>query len=366
MRLSKLVKIVDELNLDAVLITYEWNVFYYVSVPRPSGSFILYEKGGTPKILTPALDFWRLTDEVGESIEVIPYTTYELPGFPKLVKGKLSDWIIKYLSDSRYGRVGLDLSHSTPLAREVSERLRNHALVEDISSQISMQRSIKEPEEIELINQALRISESSFNKLLNEGVRELSEKEVAAKLDSYMRLSGADGVAFETIVASGPNSAYPHAYPTNKKVSRDDVVVFDFGARFMNYCSDTTRTLVPGANEEAKKALEAVGDALNVATDTIREGVKSSEPDSAAREVLRRHGLENYFIHSLGHGVGLEIHERPRLAQGIEDTLVEGMVVTVEPGIYIHNRFGIRLENLVVVRKSKAEVLNRLPLIISV
>lgn len=363
MRLNKLAKIIDGLNLDAVLITYEWNVFYYVGVPRSGGSFVLYEKGGTPKILTPALDFWRLTDEVGEGVEVIPYTTYELPGFPNLIKGRLSDWIIKYLSDSRYSKVGIDLGHSTPLAREVSERLRNHIVVEDVSSQISMQRSIKEPEEIELIKQALNISESSFTKLLNEGVRELSEREVAARLDSYMRLGGADGVAFETIVASGTNSAYPHAYPTNKKVSVDDVVVFDFGARFMNYCSDITRTLVPEISEETKEALEAVSEALNAATDAIREGVKSSEPDSVAREVLKKYRLENYFIHSLGHGVGLEVHERPRLAQGIEDALVENMVVTVEPGIYIHNKFGIRLENLVVVRKSRAETLNKLPLV---
>ncbi|MEO3994026.1 MAG: aminopeptidase P family protein [Desulfurococcaceae archaeon TW002] len=365
MRLSKLAKIAEELNLDAVLITYEWNVFYYVGVPRAGGSFLLYEKGGTYKIFTPALDFWRLTDVVRGDVEVIPYTTYELPGFPKLIKGRLSEWITRYLSDSRYSRVGLDLGHSTPLAREVNEKLRNHTIVEDVSLQITTQRSIKEPEEIELIVRALKISENSFTKLLNEGVRNLSEKELAARLDSYMRLGGADGIAFETIVASGPNSAYPHAYPTDKKVG-EDVVVFDFGARFMSYCSDTTRTLVLGANEEAKKALEAVSNALNTATDVIMEGIKSSEPDSVAREVLRKYGLENYFIHSLGHGVGLEVHERPRLAQGIEDTLLEGMVVTIEPGVYIHNKFGIRLENLVVVRKNKAETLNELPLIIHV
>jgi dihydrolipoamide dehydrogenase len=117
--------------------------------------------------------------------------------------------------------------------------------------------------------------------------------------------------------------------------------------------------------EEAKKALEAVSEAVSTATDMIRDGVKSSEPDSVARGVLRRYGLENYFIHSLGHGVGLEVHEKPRLAQGIDETLVEGMVVTVEPGVYIHNKFGIRLENLVVVRKNKAETLNKLPLITS-
>ena len=363
MRLNKLAKIIDELNLDALLVTYEWNVFYYVGVPRAGGSFILYEKGGNIKILTPALDFWRLTDMTGGVVEVVPYATYDLPGFPKLIREKLSEWLSRYLSDSKYGRVGLDLSYSTPLSREVSEKLRNHLTVVDVSSQIATQRSIKESEEIELIKQALRISEDSFIKLLDEGVRGLSESVVAARLDSYMRLRGADGVAFETIVASGPNSAYPHAHPTNKKISNEDVVVLDFGARFMNYCSDTTRTLVPEINEEAKKALEAVNEAVNAATDVVRDGVKSSEPDTIAREVLRKHGLENYFIHSLGHGVGLEVHERPRLAQGVEDTLVEGMVVTIEPGIYIHNKFGIRLENLVFVRKSGAEVLNKLPLI---
>lgn len=363
-RLNKTMKIVEELGLDAVLVTYEWNVFYYLGVPRAGGSFLLYERDGTAKVLTPALDFHRVSDALGGSVEVLPYATYELPNFPKLLKGRLSDWIVKYLLDSGFSRVGLDLSYSTQLARELNDRLKDRVKVEDVGPAVATQRSIKDESEVELMRQALNIAENGFRKLLTDGIEGLSEKRVAAKLDSLIRLDGAESIPFDTIVASGPNSAYPHAFPTDRIIGKD-VVTIDFGARYSGYCSDTTRTLYVGdSSHEVLKVVEAVSEALTVAADLIGDSVKASEPDSAAREVLRKYGLEQYFIHSLGHGVGLEVHERPRLAQGVDDLLVEGMVVTVEPGVYIPGKFGVRLENMVLVKKRGYEFLNKLPIIV--
>ncbi|MEM2021127.1 MAG: aminopeptidase P family protein [Zestosphaera sp.] len=362
MRLGKLKRVLEDRDLDAVLVTYEWNVFYYLGIPRASGNFILYEDGGILKVLSPALDFWRVSDLVGGSVEVLPYSTYELPGIPKLLKGRLSDWLVKYLIDSGYTKVGCDLSYSTQLSQELGGRLKNHVKVEDVGTLIATQRSVKESGEIEFVKSALSIAESSFSRLVSEGINGLSEMHVAAKLDSLMRLGGAESIAFETIVASGPNSAYPHAYPTERIIS-NDVVVLDFGAKYKGYCSDTTRTVfIDNLSDEVSRVIEAVGEALTGAADLISDGVKASEPDSLARSVLRKHGLEQYFIHTLGHGVGLEIHERPRLAQGVDDVLVDGMIITVEPGVYVPGKFGVRLENLVLVRKSGCEVLNKLPL----
>ncbi|MEM2005543.1 MAG: aminopeptidase P family protein [Zestosphaera sp.] len=365
MRLGKLMRVVEEFGLDAVLVTYEWNVFYYLGVPRSGGVFLLYERDGSARVLTPALDYHRVSDAVKGSLEVMPYATYELPGFPKLLKGRLSDWLVRYFSDSGFARIGLDLSYPTQLAFELSERLRDRIKVENVGSAIALQRSIKEGDEVEFMRQALNIAERSFVKLLAEGIEGLSESQVAAKLDSFMRLEGAESIPFETIVASGPNSAYPHAFPTGRTIGKEAVTI-DFGARYGGYCSDTTRTLaMGGSSPEVMKVVEGVSEALTAASDLISDGVKASEPDSVAREVLRKHGLEQYFIHSLGHGVGLEVHERPRLAQGVDDVLMEGMIITVEPGTYMPGSFGVRLENMVLVKKRGCEFLNRLPIIIA-
>jgi len=364
-RLHKLKNILEEHGLNSLIVSYEWNVNYYLKLPRASGTFIIVESEATPKVLTPALDLWRVSNHVKSKVEVLPYAGYELPGLDvKPITGKVSDWVINYLRSSKARKVGLDLSYVTSLNHELQMRLANEVEVVDVGPSIAAQRSVKEPEEVEHIKKALSIAETAFVRVLENGVLGRSEAEVSALIDSNMRLRGAEGIAFDTIVASGPNSAYPHAYPTDRVLTEGDLVVVDFGARVNSYCSDTTRSLRMGKVEpEAMKALEAVKEALLESTELIREGVQSSEPDSKARDVLRKYGLDKYFIHSLGHGVGVEVHEKPRLAQGSKDVLVEGMVVTVEPGVYIPGRYGVRLENLVLVRKSGYEVLNKLPLI---
>ncbi len=365
MRLHKLKQILEEQGLDLLIVSYEWNVNYYLKLPRASGTFIIVESKSTPKVLTPALDLWRVLYHVKSEAEVLPYASYELPGLDvKLITGKLSDWIVNYLKASKARRVGLDLSYVTSLNHELHMRLANVMEVVDVGPSIAAQRSIKEPEEIEYIKKALSIAETAFVRVIENGILGKSEAEVSALIDSNMRLRGAEGIAFDTIVASGPNSAYPHAYPTDRVLTEGDLVVVDFGARVKSYCSDTTRSLRIGRVEpEIIKALEAVKEALLESTELIREGVQTNEPDSKARDVLRKYGLEKYFIHSLGHGIGVEVHEKPRLAQGSQDVLVEGMVVTVEPGVYIPGKYGVRLENLVLVKKSGYEVLNKLPLI---
>jgi Xaa-Pro dipeptidase len=357
---GKLEEIAEKAGVDALVIGYEWNVFYFARLPRPGGSYILYVKGEVPKLLVPALDFWRASDTVKE-YEVIPYAKYALPEFEaKLLTTPLPQYIKEHLMKSGVKKVGLDLGLLTQLTNKLSKELADLEVV-DIANEILNLRAIKEEEELVLMKEAVNITEEALKKALPEIREGMKEYEVVALLEGHVRFLGSDGYAFETIVASGPNASYPHAVPTPRTLTEGDTVVIDLGARYGGYCADMTRTLIVGrVHHEIKKVIEAVNEALWAATDAVAPGVKGSEVDSVARNVLKKYGLSKYFIHSTGHGVGVEVHEKPRLAQKADEELKPGMAVTIEPGVYVPKKFGVRIENIVVVTKSGREVMNKL------
>jgi Xaa-Pro aminopeptidase len=194
-------------------------------------------------------------------------------------------------------------------------------------------------------------------KLLKPGVREF---EIASEIDYQMRKLGALRSAFETIVAFGERAALPHARPTAKRLKKNELVVLDLGAILAHYCSDITRTVYVGkAPERTREWYKAVQDAQVAAIAAVKNGVSCGDVDAAARQVLERSGLGKYFVHSTGHGLGLEIHEDPRIARGQKKRLEPGNVITIEPGIYIEDVGGIRIEDDVVVHESRIEVLTR-------
>jgi Xaa-Pro aminopeptidase len=189
----------------------------------------------------------------------------------------------------------------------------------------------------------------------------VTENDVAAELEHVARRAGAEKMSFETIVASGLRSAMPHARPTRTRIG-SGFVVLDYGVILGGYCSDMTRTVrVGNAGKPANALYSAVLEAQLAGIAAVRAGVPCQEVDGAAREVLRRHKLDRFFTHSLGHGVGLEIHESPRLAKGQTLKLEPGMVVTIEPGVYIPGRGGVRIEDMLLVTETGCEVLTPTP-----
>jgi Xaa-Pro aminopeptidase len=222
-------------------------------------------------------------------------------------------------------------------------------------------RLIKDPDEIERTRQALAIAEKAFLGVVDELEAGMSEKEAAWLLEKSMRESGAEALSFPSIVASGPNSALPHAIPGERKIMPNEPVLFDWGAVFCGYCSDTSRTTILGeADDTFNKVFQTVIDAQKMAIAAIKGGVSSRDVDRIAREHIEAKGYKGRFGHGLGHGTGLAVHEAPALSP-LKDTQLEaGMLVTVEPGIYIPEWGGVRVENQVVVKEDGAEVLNRL------
>jgi Xaa-Pro aminopeptidase len=217
-------------------------------------------------------------------------------------------------------------------------------------------RAIKDAGELALMREAAILIGDIWSAALRGIKPGVSELAVAAQLERSMKLRGASGPSFETIVASGPRSAWPHAQPTPKLLKKNELVVMDQGAILRGYCSDMTRTVFLGRAAGGVRGLyAAVLEAQQAAKAAIRPGVKAGDVDSVARKVLRRHGYVRYFTHSTGHGLGIEVHEMPRLGAGEETLLEEGMVITVEPGVYIEGFGGIRIEDDVVVTAHGAQ-----------
>ncbi len=223
-------------------------------------------------------------------------------------------------------------------------------------------REIKSAEELDVMRCSAKLASEVVAEapdFVRPGVTEL---EVAAEIDYRLRRKGASGPSFETIVASGPRSALPHARPTEKRLQKNELVVLDLGAILRHYCSDLTRMIFLGrAPARIRRWYKAVEQAQEAAHDALRAGVTAGSVDRAARRVLNRHGLGSYFVHGTGHGLGIEIHERPRVGRSQKQEIRAGNVVTLEPGIYVEGVGGIRLEDEVAVHPDRTEVLTTAP-----
>lgn len=231
-----------------------------------------------------------------------------------------------------------------------------------LSDVIGKLRIIKTEEEISKIQAAQKIAEAAFSKLISKLKAGMTEKQVATALDFYMMDLGADDLSFDTIAASGKNSACPHAVPTSKPLEEGDFLTLDFGAVVDGYHSDMTRTVCIGKpTDEMRDVYNAVWGANTDALKAVRAGITCKLLDSVARSTLEAWSLDKFFTHSLGHGVGLEIHEAPAVSTKSDTTLHEGMIITIEPGVYIPHRFGVRIEDMCVVTKDGCRNLTNTP-----
>ncbi|MGH9792726.1 MAG: M24 family metallopeptidase, partial [Candidatus Acidiferrales bacterium] len=280
-----------------------------------------------------------------------------------VAKASLLEAVGTHLREGRRRRVGFEAARLTVAQLALLTRrggpgtvrrwVATEGLVESLRSQ-------KDAGEVQAIAAAAKLGCRVLEEILplvRPGVR---ESEVAAEVEYRMRRLGASGPAFDTIVASGKHSALPHARPSSRKLRRNELVVLDMGAILGHYCCDLTRTFYVGkAPQRVRGWHGAVRQAHEAAAAALRPGITGEQVDEAARAVLRKHGLEQRFIHSSGHGLGLEVHEEPRLARGSKAVLKVGNVVTIEPGVYIEGAGGVRIEDDYVITDKGAERLTR-------
>jgi len=301
-----------------------------------------------PDIRTFITDF-RYTEraeaEVGDAFERVTATGRLFPELAGFLKG----------------RVGFDdAATSVAQLAKLEDELGDDVELVAAAGLVEKLRRHKEDAEIVAIAEAARIADDVYEAVLAQGLAGRTEREVAAANAAAIRERGAEP-SFPAIVAGGPNGALPHAEPGDRKIAAGDLVVWDMGAQVDGYASDCTRTFAVGEiSDAARDAYELVRAAQAAGLEAIRPGVSGKDADEAARAVIRDGGHEEHFGHGLGHGVGLEVHEAPRLGTTSEDTLELGDVVTVEPGVYIPGEFGVRIEDLVVVTDDGCKILTSL------
>jgi Xaa-Pro aminopeptidase len=246
---------------------------------------------------------------------------------------------------------------SVALFEQLQERLHMVELV-PLKNELERLRGLKTSEEIALMQRAVEIAEGAWKQVLERVKPGTGEDLLALKLEYEMKKGGAEGIAFDVIVASGPRTALPHAQPTKRAIETGDFVLFDFGSRYRGYCSDETCTVIAGqATTEQRRIYGIVKDAHDQAIELVRPGAKLAEIDAAARDHIDQKGYGEHFGHGTGHGVGLAVHEWPAVGKDSRDVVEEGMVFTIEPGIYIPGWGGVRIEDMVLVISGGCEIL---------
>jgi len=283
----------------------------------------------------------------------------DIYGRVQVCKGPLIDHAARILKRLKLKRIGFEPGHMNV---EQHERLRKALpasfVLKGVTGIVENLRAIKSPSEIVKIRASVQANSEAYVRTLRRIRLGARERDVAAELDFQMRTLGAEKPAFETIVACGERTALPHAHPTARRLEDNEFLLIDMGATLDGYTSDMTRMSFIGSPNRSMRALyKAVLEAQLAGVDAVRAGVPASRVDAACREVLKRHELERAFVHSTGHGLGLEIHEGPRIARKEQTKLQAGMVITIEPGAYIEGLGGVRIEDTVLVTEQGCEVL---------
>ena len=340
-RADRLTALLAERELDALLVTNLTSVRYLTGFTGTNGVCVVSEQ---QRIF--------LTD-----FRYIERADAEVSGFDRL-KGERD--LLGDAAERLSGRVGFEDQHLSVRAhRRLGDLVPGGVELLPAGGLIESLRAVKDPAELSAMRAAAALADDIYGYLADRAVVGRTEREIAVDLEREMRERGADEPAFETIVASGPHGALPHAVPRREPVAADTLVVVDLGCLVDGYCSDCTRTFATGTlSDEAAQTYALVLDAQARGRAAVSEGAGCREVDAVARQVIAAAGYGERFGHGLGHGVGLEVHEEPRLSPSADGDLSAGNTVTVEPGVYLPGRFGVRIEDLVAVNEDGCEVLS--------
>ncbi len=331
-------------ELDAVLIMSQKNRLYYTGFDSTAGVLAFIKNAEKAHLFVDS----RYYEMAQQALNEIDIDIHLIGG------GEMFDTVYQILAENNVDKVGYEDNELTVSTfKQIKTKLKNLKLIECGDSIID-QRKIKTDDEIESITKAQNITDNAFKAILKYIKVGITELDIAVELEYQMRKLGGSGLAFDSIVASGVNGSKPHAHPTLKKVANGDAVTMDFGAKYNGYCSDMTRTVFVGKpSPEIKTIYEVVLKAQNHAIKNLASGMSGSEGHALASEIINANGYGEYFTHGLGHSLGLDVHEQPRLSPKCKETLKENMLMTVEPGIYVPELGGVRIEDLLLIKQDR-------------
>jgi len=349
-RWKRIIAHIRKKNADAFLLKMPNNVRYafvtHLSTSTLATHLIFFKDGGMVALI-PALEYFRTKDEADHMEH---HVFGNLPGV-KVASINMATALKTVLRARKVRKVLCDGCETVKGIKFICDDL------------VTRMRAIKGPEEIRLIRKAIAITDKVGSMLPGLTKVGASEKAVAAEVEFNMREAGADRIGFDTIVAAGAHAAYSHHDNTDYRFRKGDPIIYDMGAVYKGYCADMTRTLFVGGrprDRELRDVYHAVNEAMKASTRSVRPGARCCDVDKAARDVIAEYGYGKYYVHSTGHGIGLEVHEFPYVSPSFKDPLKKGMVFTIEPGIYIPKKGGVRIENDVLLCSSgRAVTLNR-------
>ena len=348
-RLAKLQEKLQEFEVDGILITNPENRYYISGFTGSAGYLFI-----TPDAAYLNTDF-----------RYIEQATNQAPSFEIIKIDSELKWFVDLLVKHRINILGFeseDLSFAGySRFSDILEKNKLNKIVtlKPLNASIEKIRAVKYIDEIDILKEAIRISDEAMNTIAPTIHAGISEREVALLLENKMRELGAEGPSFDTIVGSGPNAALPHHRAGDRIIQKGESIVIDMGAKYQGYCSDLTRTFCVGKPDETfRKVYDTVFAAQQTAISLVEQEMTGTDCDNIARKVIEEAGFGDKFGHSLGHGVGLDVHEYPRVSPNSPDILINNMVFTIEPGIYIPGWGGVRIEDIVTLQNNKAEVLS--------
>lgn len=344
-RAARVVERFDELEIDAIWISNLTNVRYLCGFTGSNGALLIQRDRIT--FFTDGRYTTRAADEV-KGAEIVVYHT----------QAAAKEVIPKTIKDSGATKIGFEADTVTYAA---TDQLKEYFGGDPIPTKdvVKQLRRVKEPAELSLIREAAALADAGLAHIIERVEVGRTEKEIALDLEYFMRTNGAEDVSFDLIVAAAERSALPHSVPTDREIEKGRYLLFDLGCVIDGYCSDLTRTLVVGpADDRHREIYDLVSRANEAGLEAVTAGATGADVDTAARDVIADGGHAKEFSHGLGHGVGLDVHEEPVLRPGSEDILQTNEVVTVEPGVYIPDWGGVRIEDLVVVGESEPEIVS--------
>jgi Xaa-Pro aminopeptidase len=348
MRQKKLREHLATTRFDALLISHLPNIRYLCGFTGSAGLLLMEEAGSV--FFTDVRYDTQAHEEVKGAKVVIA---------KKAALTALGEFLEARRKRARGWTIGLEAEHFTIAEKKRLTQVTPAGIrLKDAPSVVERARMIKDADELQRIRAAVALGATLFDRAVEVMRPGVKETEVAAEMELAARRGGAEEMSFPTIIASGARSALPHGRASGQAIGPGGFVVCDFGVILSGYCSDQTRTVWVGpVSKDAREAYEAVREAQQAAIDAVRPGIPAGEVDAAARKVLRKAGLGRHFTHSTGHGVGLQIHESPRVASGQPEILQPGMVITIEPGVYFPGKWGVRIEDMVAVTAGGCEVM---------